>query len=74
MSNRWLDDELIYLLRPLIISTHQSQLDPPHIPADRIQLHPPMIEAMDDTLLPSTFLPTLYFLARRTDHFQATYG
>jgi len=28
----------------------------------------------NDTLLPSTFLPTLYFLARCADRFQATYG
>ncbi|KAF8876370.1 hypothetical protein CPB84DRAFT_1689179 [Gymnopilus junonius] len=74
MSNRWLTDELNCLPKPLIISTHQSCLHLPHVPADSINLCPSMIEAMDDTLLLSTSLPTLYFLARRADRFQATYG
>jgi len=73
MSSRWLDDELTYLSHPPIISTHQSRIDLPHTPADILQLHPPTVEAMDDTLLPSTLLPTLYFLAHCADHFQATY-
>ena len=43
MSSRWLDDELTYLLHPLIISTHQSRIDLPHTPADTLQLRPPMV-------------------------------
>ncbi|KIM41396.1 hypothetical protein M413DRAFT_411084, partial [Hebeloma cylindrosporum] len=74
MSNRWLDDALTPSSHPLIISTHQSRLNLPHIPADKLRLRPSMLEAMDDTLLPSTSLPTLYFLARLADRFQATYG
>ncbi|PPR01348.1 LOW QUALITY PROTEIN: hypothetical protein CVT26_015406 [Gymnopilus dilepis] len=67
MSNRWLDDELTKLPQPLIISSHQSRTNIPHIPADSLVLRPSMIEAMDDTLLPATSLSTLYFLARRAD-------
>ncbi|KIM42930.1 hypothetical protein M413DRAFT_70252, partial [Hebeloma cylindrosporum] len=74
MSNRWLDDAVTTFSTPLLISTHQHRLHLPHIPADELQLRPSMVEAMDDTLLPSTSLPNLYYLARLADRFQATYG
>ncbi len=59
---------------PLVVSTKQGRRHLPHAPADSINLYPSMIEAMDDTLLPSTSLQILYFLARRADRFLATYG
>ena len=54
--------------------SHSARILRPHTPSDRIQLSLSMIEAMDDSLIPSSDLPSLKLVATDADRFQATYG
>ena len=58
----------------LSIMSHSARILQPHTPSDHIQLSLSMIEAMDDSLIPSSDLPSLKLVATDADRFQATYG
>jgi hypothetical protein len=74
LCNRWLSDRKTDFLGSISISTHSARLNHPHTPLDYAQVHLSMIEAMDDSLIPSSNLSSLKLIARDADHFQATYG
>lgn len=71
MGNQWIADQKHHMIS---ISSHFNQKQMPHTPLDHIYLDLSMVEAMDDSLIPSSDLPSLKCIAHDADHFQATYG
>ena len=74
LCNRWLADRRMDFSGSIFITSHLHRLHRIHTPLDRIQLHLSMIEAMDDSLIPSSDLHSLKLMAWDADRFQATYG
>ena len=74
LCNRWITDRISDFSGSISIMSHSARTLRPHIPSDRIQLSLSMIEAMDDSLIPSSDLPSLKLMATDADRFQATYG
>lgn len=72
--NHWLHDMTSRDPGALVISTRQSRLGSPHIPADHIQLRVTMVEAMDDSALFATRLSSIRLFALLMERFQAVYG
>jgi len=56
LCNRWIADRKIEFPGSISISSHSARICRPHTPLDRIQLDLSMIEAMDDSLIPSSDL------------------
>ena len=74
LCNRWLADRYVDCPGSISIMSHSARILRAHTPSDRIQLSLSMIEAMDDSLIPSSDLPSLKLVATDADRFQATYG
>jgi hypothetical protein len=74
MCSRWLTDLASTKPGQLLMRSTQACRQQPHSSLDNLEQLITMIEAMDDSLLITTFLPLLLFLARPTDQFQAVYG
>jgi hypothetical protein len=74
LCNRWISDRRQDSPGSFVVSTHSARIHQPHTPPDRIKLEISMIEAMDDSLLLSSDLPSLKRMAWDADRFQATYG
>jgi hypothetical protein len=74
MCSRWLTDLASTKPGQLLMRSTQACWQQPHSSLDNLEQLITMIEAMDDSLLITTFLPLLLFLARPADQFQAVYG
>ena len=74
LCNRWLQDSQLRTPGQVLIQTHNARQGNIHEPVDNICLSLSMIEAMDDSLLISPTLPSLFTAARMADRFQATNG
>ena len=73
MCNWWISDCKMEFPGSISITSHLGHKQSPHTPLDHTQLDLCMIEAMDDSLLPSSNLSSLKMTARDADRFQATY-
>lgn len=74
LCNRWIADRNVEFSGSISIMSHSARASHAHIPSDHLQLPLSIIEAMDDSLIPSSDLPSLKLMAAEADHFQATYG
>ena len=74
MCNHWIADHKMDFPGSISVTSHFGRKHNPHTPLDHIQLNLCMIEAMDDSLLPSSDLLSLKLMAHNADRFQATYG
>jgi hypothetical protein len=74
MCHHWLSDLSTHLHGHLLLQSQVASQNTLHTPLDHIVQPVTMVEAMDDSILFSTLLPTLLSLARDADRFQATYG
>ena len=74
LCNRWIADRCMDFTGSISIMSHSARTSRGHTPSDRFQLSLSVIEAMDDSLIPSSDLPSLKRVAAEADRFQATYG
>ena len=74
MGNQWIADRKLHTPGSISISSHFTRRQMPHTPLDHIHLDLSMVEVMDDSLIPSSDLPSLKRIAHDADRFQATYG
>ncbi|KAF5385006.1 hypothetical protein D9615_001212 [Tricholomella constricta] len=74
LLSHWLTDASHNNVNPLILTSHQSCIDRPHVPSDQISAPLSIVEAMDDSIIFDTQWPRLIYKARLADRFQTTYG
>ena len=74
LGHHWLNDLALTDPGALVLSTHQARLSFPHIPPDHISLRTTMVEAMDDSTIFATSLPSLHTFTLAAERFQAAYG
>ncbi|KAK0229128.1 hypothetical protein EDD85DRAFT_741369, partial [Armillaria nabsnona] len=58
----------------LRVATVQASRGQPHLPDDRISMPVVMVEAMDDSAIVTTSLPTCLTSITMSEHFQSAYG
>ncbi|KJA14059.1 hypothetical protein HYPSUDRAFT_173712 [Hypholoma sublateritium FD-334 SS-4] len=74
MCNQWIADKREDFAGSISVQSHFGRKQTPHTPSDHILLNLSIMEAMDDSLIPSSNLSSLKSMARAADRFQATYG
>ncbi|PBK64844.1 hypothetical protein ARMSODRAFT_1053495 [Armillaria solidipes] len=74
LGSHWLSDSLHHQTGHLRVATLQAFHGQPHLPDDRISIPVVMVEAMDDSAIVTTSLPTCLSSITMSEHFQSTYG
>ncbi|KAF8964936.1 hypothetical protein BDZ97DRAFT_1659533 [Flammula alnicola] len=74
LAKHWISDLIRDQAGHITVMSHNARLAQPHTPADHLSQPICMVEAMDDTLLMTSSMPTMLHAARHADRFQATYG
>ncbi|KAK0439458.1 uncharacterized protein EV420DRAFT_1316137 [Desarmillaria tabescens] len=74
MGSHWLSDSLRHQTGHLHVATLQASRGQPHLPDDRISIPVVMVEAMDDSAIVTTSLPTCLSSITMSERFQSAYG
>ncbi len=74
LGSHWLSDSLHHHTGHLRVATLQASRGQPHLPDDRISMPVVMVEAMDDSAIVTTSLPTCLTSITMSERFQSAYG